>query len=76
MPVTRYDPVDPEDPAKTVVAEDVDLLQSHYIVAEAIPERMAPWVLRIELDRSMMVDKKLSMEKGIGERIKEEYQVN
>eukprot|EP00877_Chromochloris_zofingiensis_P013598 jgi/Chrzof1/8492/Cz03g13040.t1 len=69
-----YDPVDPEDPAKTVVAEDVDLLQSHYIVAEAIPERMAPWVLRIELDRSMMVDKKLSMEKGIGERIKEEYQ--
>ncbi len=35
----------------------------------------SPWLLRVELDRVMMVDKKLTME-GIQQRIQEEYQVH
>ena len=53
----RYDP----DPNATVIEEDEDLLESYLLVPEADfhPELHSPWLLRIELDKMMMLDKRL-----------------
>jgi hypothetical protein len=53
----RYDP----DPNTTVIEEDLDLLESYLLVPEADfhPELQSPWLLRIELDKMMMLDKRL-----------------
>jgi DNA-directed RNA polymerase II subunit RPB1 len=53
----RYDP----DPSSTVIEEDKDLLESYLLVPEAdfVPELQSPWLLRIELDKMMMLDKRL-----------------
>ncbi|KAK3424808.1 hypothetical protein EUGRSUZ_F01570 [Eucalyptus grandis] len=54
-----YDP----DPTSTIIEEDVDFVKSYYEMPdeEIAPEKISPWLLRIELNREMMVDKKLSM---------------
>ncbi|KAF8022821.1 hypothetical protein BT93_F0363 [Corymbia citriodora subsp. variegata] len=54
-----YDP----DPTSTIIEEDVDFVKSYYEMPdeEIAPEKVSPWLLRIELNREMMVDKKLSM---------------
>ena len=51
------------DPMSTIIEEDVDFVKSYYeILDEDIaPEKLSPWMLHIELNREMMVDKKLSM---------------
>ena len=53
----RYDP----NPNETVIEEDADLLESYLLVPEADfhPELQSPWLLRLELDKMMMLDKRL-----------------
>ncbi|MED6135270.1 DNA-directed RNA polymerase II subunit rpb1 [Stylosanthes scabra] len=62
-----YDP----DPLSTVIEEDADFVKLYNEMPdeEVSLERMSPWLLRIELNREMMVDKKLSMG-DIAEKIK------
>ncbi|KAB1201777.1 DNA-directed RNA polymerase II subunit 1 [Morella rubra] len=65
-----YDP----DPMSTIIEEDVDFVRSYYEMPdeEVAPEKISPWLLRIELNREMMVDKKLSMA-DIAEKINLEF---
>ena len=54
----RYDP----DPYKTVIEEDDETVRTYFEMPEDdIPyDQMSPWLLRIELDKAMMLDKKLT----------------
>ena len=65
-----YDP-DPED---TIVDEDREFVQSYCEVPDEDfdPRKMSPWVLRIELNREDIADKKLRMDE-IAQRITEDY---
>ncbi|GKA54599.1 DNA-directed RNA polymerase II subunit 1 [Tanacetum coccineum] len=65
-----YDP----DPMSTLIEEDVDFVKSYYEMPdeEIDPDKISPWLLRIELNREMMVDKKLSMA-DIAEKINLEF---
>ncbi|KAL9241357.1 hypothetical protein vseg_015478 [Gypsophila vaccaria] len=65
-----YDP----DPMSTIIEEDVDFVRSYYEMPdeEVSPDKISPWLLRIELNREMMVDKKLSMA-DIAEKINLEF---
>jgi DNA-directed RNA polymerase II subunit RPB1 len=65
-----YDP----DPLSTIITEDRDFVRAHYIIPdENIPvDKISPWLLRIELDRDMMTDKKLTMA-DIGEKIQNDF---
>ncbi|KAL1315999.1 DNA-directed RNA polymerase II subunit RPB1 [Arachis duranensis] len=65
-----YDP----DPQSTIIEEDVDFVKSYFEMPdEEVPlDKMSPWLLRIELNREMMVDKKLSMA-DIAEKINLEF---
>lgn len=69
-----YDPIDPADPCKTVVEEDVELISGFYALGDSEYDftRMSPWVLRITLNRDMMLDKKLEMH-NVAEKIQAEY---
>ncbi|XP_033231240.1 DNA-directed RNA polymerase II subunit RPB1 [Belonocnema kinseyi] len=59
-----YDP----DPQNTVISEDQEFVNVYYEMPDFDPTRISPWLLRIELDRKRMTDKKLSMEQ-IAEKI-------
>ena len=59
-----YDP----DPMTTVIAEDQDWVSIYYEMPDFDVSRISPWLLRIELDRKRMTDKKLTME-AISEKI-------
>ncbi|PKU64515.1 DNA-directed RNA polymerase II subunit RPB1 [Dendrobium catenatum] len=65
-----YDP----DPTSTIIEEDFEFVKSYYEMPdeEVVPEKISPWLLRIELNREMMVDKKLSMA-AIAEKINREF---
>ncbi|XP_040371173.1 DNA-directed RNA polymerase II subunit RPB1 isoform X1 [Rosa chinensis] len=65
-----YDP----DPMSTIIEEDLEFVQSYYEMPdeEVSAEKISPWLLRIEMNREMMVDKKLSMA-DIAEKINCEY---
>ncbi|OVA08877.1 RNA polymerase [Macleaya cordata] len=65
-----YDP----DPMSTIIEDDVDFVKSYYEIPDedVAPEKISPWLLRIELSREMMVDKKLSMA-DIAEKINLEF---
>ncbi|EES09829.1 hypothetical protein BDA96_05G145200 [Sorghum bicolor] len=54
-----YDP----DPMGTIIEEDLEFVLSYYEMPDEDidPDKISPWLLRIELNREMMVDKKLSM---------------
>ena len=54
-----YDP----NPTDTVIEEDKEFVRSYYEMPdeEVDVPRISPWLLRIELNREMMVDKKLLM---------------
>ncbi|KAK4416074.1 DNA-directed RNA polymerase II subunit RPB1 [Sesamum alatum] len=66
-----YDP----DPMSTIIDEDVEFVKSYYEMPdeEIDPNKISPWLLRIELNREMMVDKKLSMA-DIAEKINLEFE--
>jgi DNA-directed RNA polymerase II subunit RPB1 len=53
-----YDP----DPQNTCVKEDQEWVNIYYEMPDFDINRLSPWLLRIELDRKRMTDKKLSME--------------
>lgn len=53
-----YDP----DPQNTVIAEDQEFVNVYYEMPDFDVSRISPWLLRIELDRKRMTDKKLTME--------------
>ncbi|XP_003740810.1 DNA-directed RNA polymerase II subunit RPB1 [Galendromus occidentalis] len=59
-----YDP----DPQNTVIAEDQDFVNVYYEMPDFDPTKISPWLLRVELDRKRMTDKKLTMEQ-IAEKI-------
>lgn len=59
-----YDP----NPQSTVVAEDQEWVNVYYEMPDFDVTRISPWLLRIELDRKHMTDRKLSMEQ-IAEKI-------
>ncbi|KAK9050837.1 hypothetical protein SSX86_030193 [Deinandra increscens subsp. villosa] len=66
-----YDP----DPMSTIIEEDVDFVKSYYEMPDEETDdtdKISPWLLRIELNREMMVDKKLSMA-DIAEKINLEF---
>ncbi|WCJ32728.1 DNA-directed RNA polymerase II subunit RPB1 [Euphorbia peplus] len=65
-----YDP----DPMSTIIEEDIDFVRSYYEMPdeEIAPEKISPWLLRIELNREMMIDKKLNMA-DIAEKINLEF---
>lgn len=65
-----------EDCGLTIVPADKGWLPEVFALepeAHEIVARMAPWVLRIELDRNLMVDKRLSINM-VAQRISEEYE--
>ena len=57
----HYDP----DPVTTVIEEDRDFVEAFFAIPdpdiEAKLHVLSPWVLRLELDRSKMLDRKLEM---------------
>jgi len=59
-----YDP----DPQNTVISEDQEWVNVYYEMPDFDVSRISPWLLRIELDRKRMTDKKLTME-AISEKI-------
>ena len=59
-----YDP----DPMNTVIEEDQEFVTSYYEMPdEDVPQSRSPWLLRIELNREMMADKKLTMNEIAGQ---------
>ncbi|KAL6551725.1 DNA-directed RNA polymerase II subunit rpb1 [Orobanche gracilis] len=66
-----YDP----DPMHTIIEEDVEFVRSYYEMPdeEIDPSKISPWLLRVELNREMMVDKKLGMA-DIADKIKLEFE--
>ncbi|KAI0988983.1 hypothetical protein GJ496_007709 [Pomphorhynchus laevis] len=63
-----YDP----DPMTTVIEEDRDWVEIYYEMPDHGVSPSSPWLLRIELDRKRMTDKKLSMEQ-ISDKIMEGF---
>ena len=53
-----YDP----EPQNTVIAEDQEFVSVYYEMPDFDVTRISPWLLRLELDRKRMTDKKLTME--------------
>lgn len=53
-----YDP----EPLNTVVPEDQEFVNVYYEMPDFDTSRISPWLLRLELDRKRMTDKKLTME--------------
>ena len=53
-----YDP----EPQNTVIAEDQEFVNVYYEMPDFDVTRISPWLLRLELDRKRMTDKKLTME--------------
>ncbi|ELU15060.1 hypothetical protein CAPTEDRAFT_170227 [Capitella teleta] len=56
------------DPMNSVICEDQDWVSIYYEMPDFDVSRISPWLLRIELDRKRMTDKKLTMEQ-ISEKI-------
>jgi len=65
-----YDP----DPRNTVVEEDRTFVQTYFDVPDedVDPDKLSPWLIRIVLNREMMVDKQLSTEE-VADRVNEEF---
>ena len=59
-----YDP----DPERTVVCEDQEFISVYNEMPDFDATRISPWLLRIELDRKRMTDKRLTMEQ-IAEKV-------
>ncbi|KAH6900232.1 hypothetical protein B0T10DRAFT_20310 [Thelonectria olida] len=66
----HYDP----DIEATVIPEDVDMVESYFLIPDETvqADEQSKWLLRITLDRQMMLDKEIRIE-DVAQRIKEEY---
>ncbi|XP_076447763.1 DNA-directed RNA polymerase II subunit RPB1-like isoform X2 [Babylonia areolata] len=53
-----YDP----DPSNTIIREDQDWVSVYFEMPDFDASRLSPWLLRLELDRKRMTDRRLSME--------------
>mmetsp|Transcript_26154 Transcript_26154/g.55112 ORF Transcript_26154/g.55112 Transcript_26154/m.55112 type:complete len:824 (-) Transcript_26154:847-3318(-) len=65
-----YDP----DPVNTIVAKDREFVKEYYEMGEETEEdlrHLSPWVLRIELNQVVMVDKKIKMNEIAAEIVNE-----
>lgn len=64
------------DPSGTVIDEDKDFVEAFFAIpddtVEANLHRQSPWLLRLELDRAKMLDKKLEMS-YVASRISEAF---
>ncbi|KAF5837019.1 DNA-dependent RNA polymerase II largest subunit [Dunaliella salina] len=67
--------MNPVEPEKTVVEADEALVAAYFELPDEEQDvnRMSPWLLRIELDRDMIIDKRLSVDR-VANRIQEEYE--
>lgn len=63
-----YDP----NPQESVIREDREFVNIYYEMPDFDTSRISPWLLRIELDRKRMTDKKLTMEQ-IAEKINQGF---
>ena len=65
-----YDP----EPTTTLIEEDREFVHAYYEMPDEDmdTDRMSPWLLRIELNREMMVDKNLSMA-DVADRVHAEF---
>ncbi|KAL7317088.1 DNA-directed RNA polymerase II core subunit rpo21 [Mucor circinelloides] len=66
-----YDP----DPRNTIIEEDADFVDTYYQLEDdnsAFVTRVSPWLLRIELNRGMMIDKRLNITEVV-QKISEEF---
>ena len=54
-----YDP----EPQNTVITEDQEFVNIYYEMPDFNTSNLSPWLLRLELDRKRMNDKKLTMER-------------
>ena len=65
-----YDP----DPQSTVITDDEELVRSYFEMPDEDPNaKLSPWLLRIVLDKYMMVDKRLTMGE-VAESIRRNYE--
>ena len=53
-----YDP----DPQKTVIKGDQEFVNLYYEMHDSDMSEISPWLLRIELDKKKVTDRKLTME--------------
>lgn len=64
------------DPSATVIDEDKDFVEAFFAIPDETVEanlgRQSPWLLRLELDRAKMLDKKLEMS-YVASRISEAF---
>ncbi|KAJ1927103.1 DNA-directed RNA polymerase II core subunit rpo21 [Tieghemiomyces parasiticus] len=67
----HYDP----DPTNTLIPEDEDFVRAHYEIPDEDVDfaRVSPWLLRLVLDRTMMLDKGLALS-DITTKITEAFQ--
>ncbi|KAG0175078.1 DNA-directed RNA polymerase II subunit rpb1 [Apophysomyces sp. BC1021] len=66
-----YDP----DPRSTIIEEDADFVDTYYQLEDdnsPVVTRVSPWLLRIELNRGMMIDKRLNITEVV-QKISEEF---
>ena len=65
-----YDP----DPMTTTISEDVDLVEAYFAIPDEniSIDKMSPWLLRFELDKIAMMDKKITTQE-IADKINKEY---
>ena len=67
----HYDP----DPERTLIEEDAEFVAAYYELPDeelAPSKKLSPWLLRIELDRARMLDKKLTMA-DVASQISQDY---
>ncbi|KAI9303995.1 hypothetical protein BJ944DRAFT_182478, partial [Cunninghamella echinulata] len=66
-----YDP----DPRSTIIEEDADFVDTYYQLEDdnsPVVTRVSPWLLRIELNRGMMIDKRLNITEVV-QKISDEF---
>jgi DNA-directed RNA polymerase II subunit RPB1 len=66
-----YDP----DVQSTTIEDDVDMVESYFLIPDDSQDtinQQSRWLLRITLDRQMMLDKEIKID-DVAQRIKEEY---
>ncbi|KAI9029899.1 hypothetical protein CLU79DRAFT_842835 [Phycomyces nitens] len=66
-----YDP----DPRSTIIEEDADFVDTYYQLEDdnsPVVTRVSPWLLRLELNRGMMIDKRLNITEVV-QKISEEF---
>ena len=69
-----YDP----DPSSTIIKEDNVFVESFFAIPDEVESKLhlqSPWLLRLELDRAKMIDRKLTMSYVAG-RIAESFKTD